>query len=199
MQFDKTLRTMLRTKQEGKNDSYKAGFNDALALLDQEEKHIALEGDEYVHEDIEEQHIPMTKREHLEEKMETFTQEATRALDEIKEEVLEPSFEDEGVLPRFQIEPENFSFNLQSQEQLEEFYDKDVVESSEAHVFEESEHVHQDKNSDKTQDEDVHEQQHVDVGENIALDEEELKKQRQLEALALARREAQEEEEEGDE
>ncbi|WP_407350352.1 hypothetical protein VNN41_09925 [Lactococcus garvieae] len=45
MHFNKTLKTLLRAKQEGQSEAYKAGFNDALNLLEQEEAQIQWEGD----------------------------------------------------------------------------------------------------------------------------------------------------------
>lgn len=199
MQLDKVLRTMIRTKQEGKNDSYKAGFNDALTLLDQEEQHIVFEEEVYRTKDVEKAphvspHVSSTAEgEAVEKRMALLSQETTQALANL-EDGCESSSLETVSFPHVQATPEPFTFNLQSQEQEEALYDKGGRERSVKEIKEETE-VFQDKNSDKKDDKDIEAHPQDDRDEEVQLDEEELKKQRQLEALAEARRKAQEEDE----
>lgn len=222
MQFNKTLKTLLRAKQEGQNDSYKAGFNDALALLDQEEQHIEFERQLELNEQVN-QHFHVEEPphkyveeskyeevEHLEEKIDEIAQETVSELALFKDEVKEDSSTEYVAAPKVQIEPESISFDeeivgdlknqeelhpekfiTQSKNQLEELYDEDLIANQ---------HPNDDKGIDKPVAEDAEENiqkdKHITVDDDVQLDDEEMKKHRQLAAIAEARRKAKEEEDE---
>lgn len=222
MQFNKTLKTLLRAKQEGQNDSYKAGFNDALALLDQEEQHIEFErqlelneqlnqhfhGEEPPHKYVEEN--KHEEVEHLEEKIDEIAQETVSELALFKDEVKEDSSTEYIAAPKVQIEPESVSFDEEivgdlkdpeqlhpekfithSKNHLEELYDEDLIANQ---------HPSVDNEIDKPVAEDVEENiqkdKHITIDDDVELDDEEMKKHRQLAAIAEARRKAKEEEDE---
>lgn len=222
MQFNKTLKTLLRAKQEGQNDSYKAGFNDALALLDQEEQHIEFERQLELNEQLNQhfhseapphKYVEESKHEeveHLEEKIDEIAQETVSELALFKDEVKEDSSTEYIAAPKVQIEPESVSFDeeiggdlkdpeqlhpekfiSQSKNHLEEPYDEDLIADQ---------HSYDDKEIDKPVAEDVEENiqkdKHITVDDDVQLDDEEMKKHRQLAAIAEARRKAKEEEDE---
>lgn len=227
MQFNKTLKTLLRAKQEGQNDSYKAGFNDALALLDQEEQHIEFERQLELNEQVNEhfhgeepphKYVEESKHEeveHLEEKIDEIAQETVSELALFKDEVKEDSSTEYVAAPKVQIEPESVSFDeeiggdlknqeelhpekfiTQSKNQLQELYDEDLIADQGFRVG----MIDDDKEIDKPVAEDVEENilkdKHITVGDDVHLDDEEMKKHRQLAAIAEARRKAKEEEDE---
>lgn len=131
MQFNKTLKALLRAKQEGQNDSYKAGFNDALALLDQEERHIEFEKQTNFSEEVP-QHFHVVKDSdkniegyqhqeevNLDEKFEKVAKEAINELATFKEEINNTFSSDYATSPKLKTEPEDFSL-----------FDEDIQEAT---------------------------------------------------------------------
>lgn len=216
MLFNKTLRALLRAKQEGQNDSYKAGFNDALALLDQEEQHIefeflqtdrTFEGSNshkhvYVHENDDENkcnHIVKNPHDAMERVEERAEEIEKQALSELAPLLGENNSSDYVEAPKISVEPEKFSLEETLEEGFKnvEINDSTMVSTS---IIEdnsqedlEDQYKYKHKHKHKNKDENVVENKHEDVELTGDLDDDEVKKQRQLAALALARRKVKEE------
>lgn len=224
MQFNKTLKTLLRAKQEGQNDSYKAGFNDALALLDQEEQHIEFENQTDFSEKVP-QHFHVAKDSYksvedyqhqkevnLNEEFEKVAKEAINELAPFKEEINNNFTSDYATSPKLKTEPEDFSLfdeaaledvqkatHLNSEENLKQgTSQREGVYGKGVLVTPLGKNLmkEQSLNEDKEIEKDAPKDKHDNVGVDEPLDDEEIKKQRQLAALASARRKAQEDDDE---
>jgi|GEM_PF-6292336 len=199
MQFEKTLKTLLRAKQEGQNDSYKAGFNDALNLLEQEEDKIILEV-------LQKRPLPtlmfpggpgtgnarLPKAIAQENEVSQTAQDITQALSEELKTLVEP-VSDIKPLPTVEVKTEAISLNV---EELQDEFSSSIVtdEKGERAKKPQSQHINPQKDQDKDVDNVPHETKHEHVGEQEEL----TKEQRQLEALALARQKAKEDDERDD-
>ncbi|MFD2254424.1 hypothetical protein ACFSJM_08740 [Lactococcus formosensis subsp. bovis] len=235
MQFNKTLKALLRAKQEGQNDSYKAGFNDALALLDQEEQHIEFENQTNFSQEVP-QHFHVVKDSdtnveryqhqeeiNLDEKFEKVAKEAINELATFKEERNNTFTSDYATSPKLKTVPEDFSLfdedalgdvkeatHLSSEENLTQSisqtaggYGKGVLVTPLGKELMKDQPLNEDKEIEgdisEEDEKDASKDKHNNIGVDEQLDVEEIKKQRQLAALASARRKAQEDDEDEDE
>jgi hypothetical protein len=203
MQFEKTLKTLLRAKQEGQNDSYKAGFNDALNLLEQEEDKIILEvlqkrplptfmlsggpgtGNVTLPKAIAQEEEGTKKTE-----VSQTAQDITQALSTELKTLVEP-VSDIEPLPTVEVKTEAVSLSV---EELQANFSSSIVTDKKGERTKKTQNQHSDPQKD--QDKDVDDVPHETEDEHLGEASEEMtKEQRQLEALALARQKAKEDDE----